>query len=195
MAWIANDPSKITEGLLCAGFMQLFFNSERKEWKVVKKRWISDGVVRLRWSLPLRRFTDWVAAMDELRLTFSFEACLDLFTRVTSKEKFHQQKRKRWKVFVSFEACLDLFTKASGKKSLTALKTPQLKNIVNCHYSINNWVTLFSACFLRKLVHQSLNVTHLQIISLTKHFLDYSHYGSELWNNEMNGIPTVCLTI
>ena len=35
-------PSKITEGWLCAGFMQLFFNSKKKEWKVLKKRWISN---------------------------------------------------------------------------------------------------------------------------------------------------------
>ena len=51
---------------------------------------------------------------------------------------FNSKKRKRWKVFVSFEACLDFFTMASSKKSLTALKTLQLKNILNCHYSINN---------------------------------------------------------
>ena len=37
-------PSKITDGLLCAGFMQLFFNSKKKGWKVLKKRlgWISN---------------------------------------------------------------------------------------------------------------------------------------------------------
>ena len=35
-------PSKITEGLLYAGFMQLFFNSKKKGWKVLKKRWISN---------------------------------------------------------------------------------------------------------------------------------------------------------
>ena len=34
----------------------------------------------------------------------------------------------------SFEARLDLFTSASGKKSLTTLKTRKLKNIVNYHY-------------------------------------------------------------
>ena len=33
-------PSKITEGLLHAGFMQLFFNSKKKVWKVLKKRCI-----------------------------------------------------------------------------------------------------------------------------------------------------------
>ena len=37
-------PSKITDGLLYAGFMQLFFNSKKKGWKVLKKRlgWISN---------------------------------------------------------------------------------------------------------------------------------------------------------
>ena len=56
-------PSKIAEGLLYAGFMQLFFNGKKK----------NGG------DLPLRRFSDWVATEDERRLTFSFEACLDFF--------------------------------------------------------------------------------------------------------------------
>ena len=85
--------SKITEGFLYADFMKLFFDSKKKK---VEKFWKSagfpaNGVVRLIWSLPLRRFTDWVAAEDDFRLTFSFEACLDLFTTASSKEKFNHR--------------------------------------------------------------------------------------------------------
>ena len=86
-------PSKITEGLLYASLMKLFFESKKKR---VEKFWKSVGfptndVVGLRWSLPLRWFTDWVAAEDDFRLTFSFEACLDLFTTASSKEKLNHR--------------------------------------------------------------------------------------------------------
>ena len=88
-------PSKITEGLLYSSFMKLFFDSKKKK---VEKFWKSAGfrtnvVVGLRWSLPLRRFTDWVAAKDDFRLTFSFEAFLDLFTTASSKEKFNHRDK------------------------------------------------------------------------------------------------------
>ena len=45
------------------------------------------ALLDLKWNLPLRRFTDWVATEDERRLTFSFEACLDLFTAASDKKK------------------------------------------------------------------------------------------------------------
>ena len=95
------------ESLLYAGFMQLFFNSKKKK-KVESFEKALDfqpvTLYDLGWNLPIRRFTDWVATEDVLRLTFSFEACLDFFPT------------------------------ASGKKSYTPLKTLQLKNIVNYNY-------------------------------------------------------------
>ena len=91
-------PSKITESLLYAGFVQLFFNSKKRvESFEMALNFQPVALQDFKWNLPLRRFTDWVATEDELRLTFSFEACLDFFTT------------------------------ASGKKSLTAIKTLQLK--------------------------------------------------------------------
>ena len=81
-------PSKITEGLLHAGFMQLFFNSKKERVESFEKALYFRPMALwdLKWKLPLRRFTDWMTTEDKPRLTSLFEACLDLFTAASSKK-------------------------------------------------------------------------------------------------------------